>query len=160
MKWMELCTGIHWSMLIMILMLILSIFLSVKFFGQICAQNLKFSKLIEILYWSTLLLAYCDFNGYFFKILSSNALQIDWNLIQQHFVICWFFKVFGVRVLARSYLMTLHITFQIHVSFPICLGVFLKWSLIEKMWIVLPYLKKLFFQKGTFMVLYMYVAFD
>ena len=40
-------------------------FLSLRFFGQIWSQNLKFSKLTEIWYRRTLLYAYYDFDVYF-----------------------------------------------------------------------------------------------
>ena len=101
------------------------------------------------MYWSTLLLA-CDFNVCFFKILSSNVLQIDWNLIQQHVVICWFFKVFAVRVLARSYLMTLHITFSIHVSFPIMSRCVFKVIMHRRNVNCFALLEKAFFSKRHF----------
>ena len=51
----------------MILIFIFSKFLSFIFFGWILFQNLKFSKLSEILYRDTLLHAYYDFHVYFSK---------------------------------------------------------------------------------------------
>ena len=99
-NWLKYGTGVHCYIFISNLMLIFQNICHSYFFGQIWSQNLKFSKLNEILYRDTLLHAYYDFHVYFFKILSfilfwanlvpkSNVLQIDWNLIQGHIVICW-----------------------------------------------------------------------
>ena len=57
------------------------------------------------------------------------------------------------RVLAGSYLMTLCVIFPIHVNFPITSRRVLKATIHRKKWIVLPYLRKLFFFKKTLLML-------
>ena len=78
-----------------------------------------------------------------------------------------FIKIFTLyntyRVLARPYLMTLHVIFPIHLNFPIMCSCVLK-AIIhrKKQWIVLQLLEKAFlFQKDDFyLLLYMHVVFD
>ena len=67
--------------------------------GKFGLQKLKLSKLTVIWYSRSLLYPYFEFNVYFFKIFAiqiflvilvpkSEALQINWNLIQGYIAIC------------------------------------------------------------------------
>ena len=85
------------------------------FFGQICSQNFKFSKLSESWYRGTLLYAYNDFNVYFSKIFVTHVfganlvpwsgfLQIDWDFVEGYIANAYFdfnvyfFKIFVIHI--------------------------------------------------------------
>ena len=64
-------TEVHCYILFSNVMFIFSKFLPFIFcFGEICYQNLKFSKLTKIWYRGALVYAYYDFNVYFSKIFA------------------------------------------------------------------------------------------
>ena len=68
-NWLKSGTDINCFIFVSNSMLFFLFFFHSYFLGQICSQNLKFSKLTEIWYKGTLLYVYHDFNIYFCKIV-------------------------------------------------------------------------------------------
>ena len=98
-NWLKFRRGVHYYMLITVLMFIFSKLFSFVFFGEIWYQNLKFFKLTEIWYRGRLLYAYFDFDVYFFKFFVSHMFlgkyglkiwssQIGRNLVEGCITIC------------------------------------------------------------------------